>query len=148
MLDTNVVLAARRSHHPTSPNVEIMDRWQRREFVFLHSLDTLAEYAGKLLEHGIPATEVEEFMHSLARHGELVSVEFFHFRHYPVDPDDVMFLLCAINGNASHLVSYDGHLLSLRPFYADEVTICEPLEFLTACRAAVPTVTGSQQDPR
>ena len=86
-----VVLAARRSHHPRSPNVEIMDRWQRREFVFLYSLDTLAEYAEKLLEHGIPAAEVEAFMHSLARHGELVSVEFFHFRHYPVDADDVMF---------------------------------------------------------
>ena len=27
-----------------------MDRWQRRAFVFLLSLDTVAEYAGKLLE--------------------------------------------------------------------------------------------------
>lgn len=130
-----------------SPNVEIMDRWQRREFVFLHSLDTLAEYAGKLLEHGIPAAKVEEFIHSLARHGELVSVVFFHFRHYPVDADDVMFLLCAVNGNASHLVSYDDHLLSLRPFYADEVIICEPLEFLAGCRAAVPPVPGGQKEP-
>jgi len=46
----------------------------------------------------------------------------------------VMFLLCALNGSATHLVSYDKHLLSLRPFYSGEVNICEPLEFLAACR--------------
>ena len=43
VLDTNVLLAARLSSHPASPNVEILDRWQHREFTFLHSLDTLAE---------------------------------------------------------------------------------------------------------
>ncbi len=138
VLDTNVVLAAKRSKHPTSPNIEILDRWQRREFVFLCSLDTLAEYAEKLLEHGIPEAEVEAFIESLARHGELVAVVFFHFRHYPVDPDDIMFLLCAINGVASHLVSYDDHLLSLRHFYANEIKICEPVEFLKDCRTAMP----------
>lgn len=45
-----------------------------------------------------------------------------------------MFLLCAINGGASHLVSYDDHLLSLRPFYEAELAICEPVEFLGDCR--------------
>lgn len=138
VLDTNVLLPAKLSSHPTSPNGEIMDRWHRREFTFLHSLDTLAEYAEKLLHHGIPAAEVEAIILSVARHGELVAVVFFHFRHYPVDADDVMFLLCAINGTATHLVSYDDHLLSIRPFYEGEVTICEPREFLTVCRSAVP----------
>jgi predicted nucleic acid-binding protein len=45
-----------------------------------------------------------------------------------------MFLLCAINGRASHLVSYDNHLRSLRSFYERELQICEPLEFLEECR--------------
>jgi putative PIN family toxin of toxin-antitoxin system len=134
VLDTNVVLAAKRSSYAFSPNKEILDRWQRREFHFLFSLDTLAEYAEKLLERGIPALDVEEFLRRIARHGELVSVAFFHFRHYPVDADDVMFLLCALNGNATHLVSYDEHLLSLRSFYLSELSICEPLEFLMDCR--------------
>ena len=130
VLDTNVVLAAKHSTNPSSPNVEILNRWRRREFVSLFTLDTLAEYAEKLLERGIPVAEVNDFIHSFARHGERVTVAYFHFRHYPVDADDIMFLLCAINGNASHLVSYDEHLLSLRPFYENEVTICLPLEFL------------------
>ena len=134
-MDTNIILAAQRSFHPGSPNLEILDRWQRRELVFLCSLDILAEYAEKLLQHGFSAPEVEAFIHAIARHGELVAVTHFHFRHYPVDPDDVMFLLCAINGHASHLVSYDPHLLSLQPFYAAELVICEPVPFLKDCRA-------------
>lgn len=136
VLDTNVILSAHRTRHPASPNAEILARWRRREFHFLYSLDTLAEYAEKLLEHGIPAVGIEEFIRLLARHGEAVTIVFFHFRHYPVDPDDVMFLLCAINGSATHLVSYDGHLLSLRHYYSGELAICEPVEFLAACRTA------------
>ena len=138
VLDTNVVLAAQLSPHATSPAVEILDRWQRREFRFLYSLDTIAEYAEKLLAHGIPAPEVEAFLRLVARHGEIVPIVFFHFRHYPVDSDDVIFLLCAINGRGTHLVSYDAHLLSLRPYYAGEVAICEPVEFLKECRRAHP----------
>ena len=137
VLDTNVVLAAHLSPHATSPTVEILDRWQQRQFRFLHSLDTLAEYAEKLLAHGILAPEVEAFIRLIARHGEIVPIVFFHFRHYPVDSEDVMFLLCAINGRATHLISYDPHLLSLRPYYAGEVTICEPVEFLSECRKAI-----------
>lgn len=136
VLDTNVLLSARRSSHPGSPNAEILSRWRRREFVFCFSLDTLAEYTEKLLEHGIPEADTEAFIRLLARHGEAVPIIFFHFRHYPVDPDDVMFLLCAINGRASHLVSYDDHLLTLKHFYAGELAICEPVDFLAACRAA------------
>lgn len=134
VLDTNVILAAKRSSDAASPNAEVLDRWKRREFAFLYSLDTLMEYAGKLLEHGIAEDEVEAFIRSLARHGDQVSVVSFHFRHYPVDADDVMFLLCAANGNASHLVSYDEHLLSLRPFYREEFVICRTQEFLAACQ--------------
>lgn len=133
VLDTNVILAAHRTVDPASPNLEILARWRRREFHFLYSTDTLAEYAEQLLKQGIAADEIEEFIRLLARHGEEILILFFHFRHYPVDPDDVMFLLCAINGGASHLVSYDDRLLSLRPFYAGELAICEPLEFLGDC---------------
>ena len=109
-----------------------------REFALLVSLDTLSEYAEKLLSHGIPSPDVEAFITNLAIHAELVSVAFFHFRHYPVDPEDVRFLLCAVNGQASHLISYDIHLGALRSFYETELKICEPLEFLADCRMANP----------
>jgi putative PIN family toxin of toxin-antitoxin system len=135
-VDTNVVLAAKLSPHATSPTVEILDRWQQYEFTFLYTHDIFAEYAEKLLASGVPDFEATDFLRLLARHGELIVIAFFHLRHYPLDADDIMFLLCAVNGRATHLVSYDPHLLTLRPIYAGEVVICEPIEFLTACRAA------------
>ncbi|HEV7406470.1 MAG TPA: PIN domain-containing protein [Chthoniobacteraceae bacterium] len=132
--DTNVVLAAKLSPHATSPTAEILDRWQRRDFTFLYTHDVIAEYAEKLLATGVPAFETAAFLRLLARHGEFIVIAFFHLRHYPADADDIMFLLCALNGRATHLVSYDPHLLTLRPFYDGEVIICAPVEFLADCR--------------
>jgi predicted nucleic acid-binding protein len=64
---------------------------------------------------------------------ECIEIRFFHFRHYPVDADDTIFLLCAINGAASHLVSYDRHLLEVGIFYEEFIT-CKPTEFLKVLR--------------
>lgn len=134
VLDTNVLLAAQRSNQPRSPNAEILQRWRAGEIAVLYSADILAEYVEKLLEHGIPELEIEELIRRFARHGDSVPIVFFHFRHYPIDPDDVMFLLCSLNGSATHLVSYDDDLLTLQPFYIGDLIICEPLRFLVACR--------------
>jgi uncharacterized protein len=51
---------------------------------------------------------------------------------YPSDPDDIAFLLCAINGNATHIVSYDSHIAEIEHFYAFKV--CDPLTFLFELR--------------
>ena len=39
VLDTNVVLAAKLSGHPQSPNAEIITRWMAGEFIWLVSDD-------------------------------------------------------------------------------------------------------------
>ncbi len=41
VLDTNVVIASQRSPHPSSPNVEIINRWAAGEFDWLHTPDIL-----------------------------------------------------------------------------------------------------------
>jgi predicted nucleic acid-binding protein len=129
VLDTNVVLAADRSTHPRSPNKEIISRWTNREFTWLVSDDIAAEYAEKLMEMGNTPADVEAFIVGLFLLADHIDIRFFHFRHYPVDSDDTIFLLCAINGAASHIVSYDPHLLDLGIFYEDFVT-CKPVGFL------------------
>jgi predicted nucleic acid-binding protein len=43
VLDSNVLVAARRSAYPRSPNRELIDRWQANEFTLLFSRDTLHE---------------------------------------------------------------------------------------------------------
>ena len=133
VLDTNVVLAAKRSAHQKSPNAEIIARWMNGEFVCLVSDDVLTEYAEKLLERGVDPLRVEQFVADLLQYGEEVPIRFFHFQHYPVDMDDVAFLLLAMNGAATHVVTYDEHLKDVSVFYPEFIT-CEPVAFLKDLR--------------
>lgn len=134
VLDTNVVLAAQRSTNPTSPNNEILDRWEQGDFTLLYSDDLVREYSEKLTEHGMEETKIFQFLLLLRFLGERIKIRFYHRRHYPIDPDDIAFVLCAWNGSATHLVSYDQHLLDVAPLYNSDFTICEPLAFLVAVR--------------
>ena len=132
VLDTNVVLAAQRATEPASPNREILDRWKLGEFVLLYSADIVIEYAEKLLEHGFSECEVRSYLALVRLLGERVDITFFPVRNYPADSDDVAFLLCALNGEATYLVTYDAHLLALQPHYA--LTVCGPVRFLADLR--------------
>lgn len=134
VLDTNVVLAAERSSAPASPNREILGRWRAGEFLWLYSRDTVLEYIEKLLEHGVDETDVRRLVRALGVLGDLVEIKFFHLRCYPTDLDDIAFVLCALNGRATHLVTYDGHLFGVaqeHPF-----VVCNPLHFLAVLRAS------------
>ena len=77
VLDTNVVLAGKRSRAVTSPNAEILRRWGQREFEWLFTDDILEEYTEKLLEHGTEAAEVAQFMFELESLGQRVTIRFF-----------------------------------------------------------------------
>lgn len=134
VLDTNVVVAAHRALQPGSPNAEVIDRWDASEFTLLHTPDVLLEYAEKLIETGVSGALVARFIARIFHLGEAVRIEFFHLRQYPVDADDIAFLLCALNGDATHLVTYDPHLLDLQSYYP--LAICEPLRFLAELRAS------------
>jgi len=129
VIDTNVLFAGYRSKSPTSPNIRLLERWQAGHFTWLYSRDTLGEYARKLIELGIDPPLVRSFLALLVVAGEETPIMIFHERHYPDDPDDIAFLLCAVNGRAGYLVSYDRHLTSLDGFY--DFRICPPVEFLT-----------------
>lgn len=131
VLDTNVVYASF-SPHESSPNREIIKLWRQGKFRFLYSRDTLAEYIEKLRYFGIEKETIIEFVSVLLKEGQHVPILFYHFKNYPQDPDDVAFLLCALNGGATHIVSYDKHLLDINHLY--EITICKPIPFLQELR--------------
>jgi predicted nucleic acid-binding protein len=133
VLDTNVIFAAHRSHGTASPNREILERWKAAEFTLLYSEDMLLEYVEKLLLLGIAEAKIRQFIGSLAGLGERVRIDFFHLRRYPADKDDIAFLLCAINGRATHLVTYDSGYAPIAPDCA--FAVCPPLDFLVALRA-------------
>ncbi len=140
--DTNVVIALQNASE-TSPNREYFERWNEGEFALLYSEDTLREYIKKLLEKNVPREIIRKLVISIIVHGKQVSIEFFHFPIYPIDPDDIAFLLCAENGNATHLISYDKHLKVLNDYYSFKV--CETLEFLFELRSELEKLNSSSE---
>ena len=131
--DTNVLISAYRSQNPKSPNKEFIARWKNFEFDWLYTEDTLVEYVDKLGDFGVSLNEIEVFISLLISTSTLVSITFYHTPPYPIDADDISFLLCAENGSASHLVTHDQHLLSLPPNRT--FRICKTISFLQDIRA-------------
>ena len=130
--DTNILIAAEKSRNEGSPNKEFFARWQNYEFDLLYSDDILLEYIEKLRFLGVPEITIKKFIRALLALGIFVEIAFFHLPRYPVDADDIAFLLCADNGDATHLITYDPHLKVLNSLYGFQ--ICETLDFLTTLR--------------
>jgi putative PIN family toxin of toxin-antitoxin system len=133
VLDTSVAVAAGKSQSPSSPNRELIDRWLEGQYTLLISKDIAAEYAMKLRERGVDSQTILVFLRNLALLAEVIEIRHFHFRHYPIDENDIAFLLCAINGGATHLVSYDPHLLDLDIHYP-EIDFLPPIPLLQTLR--------------
>ena len=135
VLDTNVVVAGNRATSAASPNREILQRWIADQFTLLYSDDTRLEYIEKLIELGISQADATTFIRTLVLLAEHVPIDNFHFRAYPSDPDDVPFLLCAVNGDSSHLVTYDSDFEPVRNRF--DFRLCTPVEFLHELRESL-----------
>ncbi len=130
--DTNIFLASEKSSHKNSPNREFIERWKHEEFEVLYSEDTLLEYTMKLYEKGIAETSIKKLLYALFELGQEVFIKVYHLPSYPIDSDDIAFLLCAENGQATHIITYDHHLKAVEPWYT--FTICKTVEFLQELR--------------
>ncbi len=137
--DTNVLLAAERSSSDQSPCVEIFHRWINDDFTLLVSTDTLVEYIEKLHFFQIDEKRITQIVNLILQRAEFVPTTTYHLRYYPADSDDIAFLLCAMNGAASHLVSYDAHLLEIAGRTEQDYSFktCQPLDFLRDVRSAL-----------
>ena len=124
--DTNVIISAELSKKRNSANRDFIDHWLKKEFIVLFSDDTLLEYAIKLREKDIPDQKIVEFLANLFILGQKVEITSYHLQYYPDDEDDICFVLCAENGNATHLVSYDKHLLILKGKFKFEILSIVP----------------------
>ena len=129
VLDTNTVISANLRPGPNSPHLQVMVLGLLGKFRWLLTDDILLEYIEKLLELGVPASKIQKFTEQLLSLAEQIPIRTFHFRHYPVDPDDVAFILAAVNGSATHLITRDRHLADIAHFY-HEFTTCTAKDFL------------------
>ena len=85
--------------------------------VGLYCAPILREYIEKLLERGHPERRVLDLIAYLIGSFESVTVVSSAAPVPPSDPDDEIFLICAIDGAADYLVSEDHHLLDLKNSY-------------------------------
>ncbi len=118
VLDTNTILRGLLSER--SAAARVLDAAERRTFVPLLSKPVLAEYADVLsdpeLVRRFPSLTERRVRITLARLrfvGDYVRRSKVHFA-FERDPTDVKFVEPAITGDATHILSADADLLSLR----------------------------------
>ena len=83
----------------------------------LYCEQIIDEYLEKLIERGSPTDRARRFIAYIRGAFELVELFSIHPPVPPRDPDDEVFVLCALDGDADYLVSEDRDLLNLRAAY-------------------------------
>jgi putative PIN family toxin of toxin-antitoxin system len=129
VLDTNVLISALVGHgKPRRLVTMVLERHQ-----IVSSRQMLAEFVEvmsreKFAEVGRP--QVDRFLSILIRRAILVSVKLTR-KVISQDPEDDIVLSTALEGNASHIVSGDKHLLHMKTYRGVKiVTVEEILEIL------------------
>jgi predicted nucleic acid-binding protein len=84
----------------------------------------IGEYLEKLVDRGHPPERASRLITLLMGAFARVEIVTAQAPHRPVDLDDEIFVLCAIDGDANYLISRDAALLDLHPHYP-QFTICE-----------------------
>lgn len=103
----------------------------------LYSDAMLEEYSKKLVTRGSPEERAGRLLRQIVGAFERVRLVSTEAPVRPRDPDDEMFLLCAIDGDADYLVSEDRDLLSLRAAYSRPT--------IARCEEALPVLEGTAE---
>lgn len=140
MFDTNCIIAALKSPNPNSPNAELVRRWSDGEFDLLYADQIRAEYVEKFVARFVATQASRTFITLLEQRGIFIQV--LDSEIIPIigdDPDDDVLLVCAMKGQATHLVTYDPHFGPLGGAYQG-VAIIRPLQFLYLVRGDEPPI--------
>ncbi|MCS6911428.1 MAG: putative toxin-antitoxin system toxin component, PIN family [Anaerolineales bacterium] len=135
VFDTNVYVAFALSRNPNSPTRELIRRLENREYILLACEAIADEVVEKLLERNAPAESLIQLLTALEELAEWVATPPETIVPLLPDPDDDVLLACAVQGRATHLVTYDPHFDLPGGQYAG-VRILKPLDFLRLLRGA------------
>ena len=131
VLDANLFVSAILSSQGNP--AQILDAWRAHRFNLLIREDILEEIAEVLWRphirkrHGWTQAEIERFLAGLLEMAFLTPGE-LQVQAVPDDPDDDIYLACAIEGEADYVVSGDQHLLALGAFSG--IQIVTPAQFV------------------
>ncbi len=110
-----------------------MDHWRQGGFLLCLSDDITAEYLEVLARFPDVESELHEFLLLVAEERHILFVYPVHQLTVVADPDDDMFLECAVAAQADVIASGDRHLLALGRFRG--IPIQTPAEFLASLRS-------------
>lgn len=135
VFDTNVYVAFALSRNPNSPTRELLQRLENHEYVLLACEAIADEVVEKLLERNAPVESLIQLLTAFEKLAEWVTTPPETITPLLPDPDDDVVLACAVQGRATHLVTYDPHFDPLGGQHAG-VRILKPLDFLHLLRSA------------
>jgi len=123
VLDTNQIVGAGTAwlsqQPPSGGNTKArLVRFVATSHQGLYCGKVIGEYLEKLIDLGHPPERAKELIAYLLGAFQRVAIVTKTAPFRPADPDDEVFLLCAIDGNADFLVTEDKHLLAVGPSYS------------------------------
>jgi len=126
VLDTNVFIYG---IFFSGPPAQILKAWKEQKIQIVLSKEILDEYqrvAGELSAK-FPSVDIEPIIELLTIYGEVVETAGISVTVCE-DPDDNMFLECAIASNSKIIISGDNHLLKISGYQG--IDVLKPREFI------------------
>ncbi len=131
VLDTNVIVSAILSDR--GPPARVLELW-RREVIELVTCEEILEEVSRVLKTPriakllkLPDHEIDQLVEFLKSGSRCVVCRFKSDIEIE-DPDDRVFVECAVSARAQFIITGDQHLLKLREY--NQIRIVSPGEFL------------------
>ncbi len=136
VLDSNILVSGLLSRGGAPARV--LDAWREGRFLLLTSPDILAELRAVLhypriqQNYSLSDQDIDDLMDLLKMKRSSLPGQVEVRNSLPADPDDEMFLACALEGEAQAVVSGDHHLLELGEYRSIPIlTASQFLELLS-----------------
>jgi predicted nucleic acid-binding protein len=146
VLDTNTIIGAGSRWlasdppQPASPLQRLVHCVASRH-VGLYCEEILAEYVELMERRNHPHDRIALYVAYIMELFTRVGVTSTSCHTAPSDPDDLIFVLCALDGDADLLISDDRHLLRIRAAYLPRPDILRAAE--ASVRLVVPALGGA-----
>jgi len=126
VLDTNVLISG---IFFSGPPCQILKAWQEGKIKLAISKEILAEYhrVAEELSEKFPDVDIFQLLELITIHAEKINTQGIEVSVCE-DPDDDMFISCALGSNSKIIVSGDKHLLKISGY--QEIEVLTPRVFL------------------